>query len=305
MRGGAVCRAGLALLAILAWAPLTARAAGPTALPATSFGASFVHLTTAGNSAGAATFLDHPALNDNPGAMVFVTVNAGGDGLQHSSPIAVRYDSAAARWAIVNQDGAAMPAGVRFNVLAAGSDSGSFLHVATLANSNLAWTYLDHPQTNDNPNALILATPRDAGVANRHNIATWYSEYSHKWAIVNQDLAVMPAGAAFNVLVVNGSAGALMHRANLANILGSATFFRQRRATGNPLALVFITACYNPGGGQGTYNDHPIGVDYVLTLGTYFWSVANQDNAPINSGAAFSVLVLGARADMPLMLRRR
>jgi hypothetical protein len=72
-----------------------------------------------------------------------------------------------------------------------------FVHTATAANITGNWTYIDHPLTNENPNAIVLATqnwnPGGAvGTYNNHPIGVWYASGAKKWAVFNQDLAAIP-----------------------------------------------------------------------------------------------------------------
>jgi len=46
---------------------------------------------------------------------------------------------------------------------------------------------------------------------------------AHKWAIFNQDLAAVPAGATFEVVVPHPSATSFVHRATLLNTAGNYT----------------------------------------------------------------------------------
>ena len=48
------------------------------------------------------------------------------------------------------------------------------------------------------------------------------------------------------------------------------------------------TPNYNPGGGSGTYNNHPVGVFYIGAR----WAIFNQDLASMLNNAAFNVLVV-------------
>ncbi len=88
-----------------------------------------------------------------------------------------------------------------------GADPGeeaSFVHRATDGNSRGDYTYLSDPGINGDPNALVLVAPspgrgEEAGAAYGHNVGVWYEPERQRWAIFNQDLAAMPAGAAFNV----------------------------------------------------------------------------------------------------------
>ncbi|MGE0322112.1 MAG: hypothetical protein AB7K71_02720 [Polyangiaceae bacterium] len=66
---------------------------------------------------GSGAFLDDPNLNGNPDVKLFVTarVQTGTPSVPH--PISVNYSSGFGRWLVMNEDGAAMPSNVRFNVL--------------------------------------------------------------------------------------------------------------------------------------------------------------------------------------------
>jgi len=82
-----------------------------------------------------------------------------------------------------------------------------FVHTATATNTSGSSTYIDHPLTNENPNAIVLVTQNwnpggISGVYNDHPIGVWYSNSAKKWSIFNQDIAAMPDGADFNVMVI-------------------------------------------------------------------------------------------------------
>jgi hypothetical protein len=83
-----------------------------------------------------------------------------------------------------------------------------FVHRATPQNIQRHWTVLDHPSTNGRPGAVVVVTSTwnpngQGGTYDNHAIGVWYT--AGHWAIFNQDLAPMPANAAFNVAV--GSSG--------------------------------------------------------------------------------------------------
>jgi hypothetical protein len=87
-----------------------------------------------------------------------------------------------------------------------GLPGAQFVHTATAANINSNWTEIDHPLTNDDPNAIVFVTqnwnPGDSsGQYNDHSIGVWYRSSTGRWAIFNQDIASMPEGADFNVIV--------------------------------------------------------------------------------------------------------
>ncbi len=86
-----------------------------------------------------------------------------------------------------------------------GTDTTVFVHQATAGNITVHSTDIDHPLTNDDPDAILIITQNwnpggVGGMYNAHPIGVWY-DGSH-WEIFNQDFAAMPEGAAFNVLVV-------------------------------------------------------------------------------------------------------
>ena len=97
-----------------------------------------------------------------------------------------------------------------------------FVHTATNTNTSGNHTYIDHPLTNNNPNAIVLVTQNwnPGGVGNKYNshpIGVYYSSGEQKWAVFNQDLASMPTGAAFNVLIPATGADAFVHTAMAGN----------------------------------------------------------------------------------------
>jgi len=174
---------------------------------------------------------------------------------------------------------------------------GAFVHRATGGNSRGDYTYLSNPSIDGDPNAVILATPAlNRGSAGDgpydHNVGVWYEfEDKKKWAIFNQDLAAVPAGAAFEVVVPPASER-FVHRAGLLNTVGNATYLDNPLTNGEPDAALSITQNWNPGGGGGVDNDHPVGVLYDEDAGQ--WLVYNNDDARMPDGAAFNIAVSGA-----------
>ena len=83
---------------------------------------------------------------------------------------------------------------------------------------------------------------------------------------------------------------AFIHRATPDNISGNSTFLDNPRTNDDPNVIPYVTQNWNPGGGAGTYNDHPIGVWYDSE--TRRWAIFNQDQETMPDGAAFNVVVL-------------
>lgn len=170
----------------------------------------------------------------------------------------------------------------------------SFVHRATAENSRGDYTVVSDPALNGHPNAIMLVSPiseRDGAEKNApydHNIGVWYTPVTHKWAIFNQDLAAVPAGSTFEIVVPADSAS-FVHRADTRNSAGDHTYLDNRLTNGERDAVLEVTQNWNPGGGRGVYNDHPIGTRYDADLGE--WALYNRDGAAMPDGAAFNVAV--------------
>jgi hypothetical protein len=170
---------------------------------------------------------------------------------------------------------------------AGAEEDGTFVHRATDTNSRGDYTYLDNSRIEGDPDAVVLAEP--SGPYGR-NIGVWYEPGERKWAIFNQDRSAVPAGSAFGVAVPPTEEG-FVHRADLPNIVGNATYIDDPLVNGEPDAEISVTQNWNPGGGNGVYNDHPVGVGYDEDVGR--WFVYNDDNARMPEGAAFNIAVPG------------
>jgi hypothetical protein len=122
----------------------------------------------------------------------------------------VYYDGG--RWRIFNEDLAAMPVGIAFNVHIP-SEAGTNAFRVTLAAAS-ASAYLDHPLLNDNPCALPLVTNtyEPNAIYNTVHHALRYDASAvadgGRWAIESVDPGrpSFPAGASFHVRVDGPSA---------------------------------------------------------------------------------------------------
>ncbi len=259
----------------------------------------FVQTASAGNieCASNCTRIDNPLSNGNPNAILFVTQNwnpGGSGGTYNSHPIGVYYTGT--NWDIFNQDIAAMPVGASFNVMILNPGSGAFVQTATAGNTFGNYTLVDNSVTNNNPNAIVFATPNynppgGGGGYNNHNIGVFYASGSKKTAVFNQDMASIPLNAAFNILIAPLNTAVFVHTATAGNIVGNHTFIDNSLANNNPNAIILVTSNYSPGGVSGTYEDHPIGVFY--NSGNNKWAIFNQDGLGVAMppGAAFNVMV--------------
>ena len=174
------------------------------------------------------------------------------------------------------------------------ANSTVFTHTATDANSRDYYTYISDPAIDGDPNAVVLVAPSPDGGNARgasydHNIGVWYEGANEKkWAIFNQDRAAIPAGRTFEVIIPPASE-TFVHYAKLDNTEGNSTYLDSPLTNGEPDALLTVTQNWNPGGGRGVYNDHPIDVLYEADIRK--WAICNRGGAPMAGGAAFNVAV--------------
>jgi hypothetical protein len=91
----------------------------PRSVNGATLEAVFVHHATPENTSANSTYLDGPPTDGNPNAVIVVTQNwnpGGSHGKYNDHPIGVWYDRDRSKWAVFNQDRAAMPVGADFNV---------------------------------------------------------------------------------------------------------------------------------------------------------------------------------------------
>ncbi len=170
------------------------------------------HTSTAQNTSQNSTEINDGRINNNPNAKVFVTDQLGN---YNPNRIGVFYRTSTNRWCIYNQGGVlqTMPANQVFNIIVPKANTGfsHLVHTTDGVNSNGHITYLDHPDANDNPDAIVFVTQiwnpggTANGVYNDHNVGVYYSSSLDKWTIYNEDLVNLPAGTSFNVMIFRNS----------------------------------------------------------------------------------------------------
>lgn len=159
------------------------------------------HANTAASISGSETQLDAIGLNGRPNVLVLATRDPTGSPtvVDLTSPIAVRY--ASSRWSVLRLDGGPMPASGGFGIYFQDESYNAFRQVASSANTLGNFTLIDHTPINGQRCARIHVAQAPTGTLNNHHIGVFYSPARARWAIFNEDLAAMPAGAQFFVLV--------------------------------------------------------------------------------------------------------
>ncbi len=157
----------------------------------------------------------------------------------------------------------------------------TFRHTATAANIEQNWTYLDHSEINNNPNALLEVTANyGSGVYHAKAIGVWYS--AGRWTIFNQDRTPMTLNAQFNVLIAPSGTNAFRHTSSETS--GHITIINNSRLNNNPNAKFLVTQNW---GEAGPYNPNPIGVYY--TGGR--WAIYNQNLVAMPRNAKFNIFL--------------
>lgn len=173
---------------------------------------SYAHTTSVDNNVNNYSLIDHPKLNNDPSAQIYVSHMfnpGGGSGTYHSHNVGLFYNTSEDKWAIYNEDQAAMEKDISFNLVFIPSNSSvkTFVHTVDGGNLDGHITVLDHPSLNSNPNAKIIVNhvynPGGTlfGKYNDHPIGVFYN--GTKWAIYNEDKADLDLGLGFNVMIVN------------------------------------------------------------------------------------------------------
>jgi hypothetical protein len=273
------------------------------------------------------TFVEHELLDGSPAPILLETPNLaprGGGGVPNPRPTGVYFEHrlGSGTWGILNQDTTtSLPAGATSNLFQPPMDVRTFVHQAMPENTSRNSTNLDHPTTDRHSEAIVFVTQQWApgdepfvGIYNDHNIGVWWNELEMDWEIFNQDGSPLRAGASFNVFVakkhddvlghlsshsapVDPQEVAFVHVAAPETLDGDQTVVDHPLLNDQPDLQLIVTQSWNPGGGNGVYNDHPIAVDYDES--TRRWSIVNQDGAEMPENAAFNVLPVGTRPAPP------
>jgi hypothetical protein len=261
----------------------------------------FVHKATVANSTSDWTTIDNALTNGHPNAVAFVTPNynpGGVGGTTNPHPINVWYTGS--QWAISNQDGVTpIPVNAAFNVLVPNPDTSVFVHRATTTNITLgSETWINHPLTNGNSNAIIFVIPNYnpggvGGIVDPYPISVWY--YSGKWGIINYTGNIQ-VDTMFNVFVPSPGPNVFIHTATVANTYSDWTVIDNPLTNGKPNAMVIVT----PNSNSGMFENHQVNVWYNGSQ----WAISNQDgSAPMQVGMTFNVYVNTNRLYLPLILR--
>ncbi len=167
-----------------------------------------------------------------------------------------------------------------------------FAASATPGRTSANYFQIDHPATNGQPFAPLLATPTTLnGVSNNRAFGVYWQASMSRMALFNQDLAPMPLGARYAVFVPSADPPSPLWTANLL-LRGDSppqpTLDLPNEFDGKSNWIVLVTQNWNPQQppiSAGIYNNARITLRYELDR----WRIVRLDAAPIPAGAAFNV----------------
>jgi len=255
----------------------------------------FIQQATTDNMGNNFTVINATLTNQNPNAGVFITQNItpNGNGQQFNAhPVGVWFENSS--WAIFNEDDMPLEQQSAFNVWIPKNANESFVQQATTANISGSGTAINNPLVNNNPSVVLLVTQNwnpggNGGVFDPHPIGVTYDNGS--WVVFNEDGAVMPPQASFNIHVLSASNSTFVQTASDANMQNGATVIDNGQIDHDPHAIILVTQVWNPNGNSnGVYNSHPVGVAFD---GKH-WEIINEDQTPIPQGASFNVVIVKA-----------
>jgi len=255
----------------------------------------FVHTTTAGNSSGNVTYIDHPDLNGDPDARIVVSHNwnpSDGTGVYNDQATGVWYDSGPEQWTIFNEDLSNITPDSSYNVYITPNVT-NITHIATLANQGVfdSYSVVNHPLLNGNPDAYAVLTTywNPNSVYNDTNYAFWYDDPNNRWIIFTEDLSMIPLDSAFIIAVGGAVVQGMKHTANAGNISGNYTVITHPLLDGDPDAVFVYTHNWGASGEpSNVIVDNATGAWYTGTN----WSIFTEDNATaMPDGAEFDLLI--------------
>jgi hypothetical protein len=291
MRGAVV--AGIAVAGVATFAATPAKAQVRILAQVTT--SRFVHTATHKNTDESWTTISSPATNFNANAILFVTQDTT-TGFVDNNAYGVAYDSR--QWRIFNEDDDVMPVGAQFFVLAfSGPSATDFTVTATSGSISGDSAFIKSPNTTGKPRVQLQVTQNwtpgggSGGFVNPHNVGVW--DAGSEWGVFNEDLAPMPVGASFNVLVGSGTKGGslALQEATPSNVSGNASYISNTHTNNQPSAMVFVTQNWNPDDRGGTYDNAPLSVGYSGLLRK--WDVQNLVGS-MGNNTAFNLLIFSS-----------
>ncbi len=246
----------------------------------------FTHSADPTNISADLTVIDHPDLNGNSGAFFISTHNLSVGGTQYNNNVTGAYYNGS-NWGIYNESGASMVDGLSYNVyIPVGGN------VTTVqADGSSYQLQLDNAAINDNPNAVLVYGTyfNPSNVRNNNNYGFWYD--GSRWYIYNNETTTsIPADAAFNILIDDGTGGADYFMHDVTSPISNYTVIDHPSLNGKPDAFPIVSHNWGTSGDpSNVLIDTPIGVWFSTADDK--WTIYTEDVSTMPVDARFNVYV--------------
>ncbi|NND63538.1 MAG: T9SS type A sorting domain-containing protein [Flavobacteriaceae bacterium] len=251
----------------------------------------FTHKATVANISGNVSYIDHPDLNGNPGALILVTHNLSVGGTVYNDKITgTWYNSGISQWSVFNEDISAMAEGSAYNVYVPFGGK----VITEQADGTSYTTVIDDVAVNGNPNAVIVYSTywNPNSVYNNNNYGFWYDAAAERWNIYNEATATnAPNNATFTLLVddATGGADSFVHQATAGNTTSNYTIIDHPSLNGKPDAFPIVS--HNWGSSTG----EPANIVMNVTLGVWYngsnWTIYTEDTSAMVENTKYNVYV--------------
>lgn len=232
------------------------------------------------------SIIDHPLLNGNENATIFVTHNFESSGIIYDHPVGTWYDGA--NWTLFSEDIVDLVPGDVFNIYIA--EDG--LTISLESDGSDYTLPINNTAINNDPDANLLMAKHwnPNGVYNLQNYGFWYDDTDSRWNLYAEDINNQPTGAAYKLLIQESGdqITAIRHQATAANISLNWSTIDHPDLNGNPDAIVM--AQHNWGTSGDTSNiiiDKTIGVWYTGSQ----WAVYIEDQTNMPEDTMFNVFI--------------
>ncbi len=188
--------------------------------------------------------------------------------------------------------------GRQFNVLTPRENAGHYRHINTSLNTlaGSSVTTLDHPDLNDQPNAIPIVTERfDRSVGNgleAQPLNLFYSESSGRWNLSNDSNLAMVIGTEYDVMIGNRRSN--LHFDVTTDLASPAVELRHIFLDDNPCAVFAIGRLDNSV--SGVFNIEPFVAEFIPASATApgRWKIAQPSGNNFPANAGFAVLIDGS-----------
>jgi hypothetical protein len=274
-----------------------------------SFEASFVHASNASNITDNLTRIAAPFALLSGDRLQLSQFGRDIDGISPlpsgaQNHLGVWFNPTVSLWNIFGQSTAAgsIAPNRRFFTLLNINSNSNLLHVSTGSNTSFNVSRLDHPQLNNQPDAIPIVTQRwdpeldNSGTYNNSAIGVWYNPAISRWTVFNQEpvgglAPSIPENAAFHVMIANPlfAAGSHAYKTNPLGVSVGLLNLDHVLLNNNACAHPYVTASYNP---NSVYVPGNLLVSYnPASEGRGNWAIERGDGQPIPAGASFHVYI--------------